>query len=537
MISALEKEYCLRNEIPLPTEPPHERLRLMSAFRPGHVLYRHTCAKTGKPLLSAVPPSRDLVIYDSEVWLGSEWDPREYGRDYNFDRPFFEQFAELMRVVPLPSLSGTLATLENCSYANYVTAARNCYLVFSAQQIEDCMYGRFLYHSRDVVDCFYVRHSELCYGSRDLHGCYNLHFSEHCRNCSDSFFLSACRSCKNCFECVNLANKEFCWRNEQLSETEWRKRRAAVDLGDADVLAERISAFRLFVETQPVRCVFGDRYENSSGNFLNQVADCSNCRIVSESESLADCIWVNKSKSCILTLGFGSESELLYNSTGVGNHAYNLKWCLQCREGVRDLEYCFQVEAGSHDCFGSISIRNGSYCILNKQYSRDEYFPLVEKIKTQMRSTGEYGKFFPAELCPYAYNESDGALFFPIERSEAEQLGFHWSEQDGPIQDVAHAELPKQIEQAGDEILGQAFVCTRTGKPYRILQKELELLRSIRVALPRISPFARLQLAGTFLQWQPLRTENCAQCGTSCTTSVDSRRKILCENCYQELVV
>ena len=42
-------------------------------------------------------------------------------------------------------------------------------------------------------------------------------------------------------------------------------------------------------------------------------------------------------------------------------------------------------------CFGCIGLRNKSYGIFNKQYSKDEYYQLLDKIKTKMLKDG-WGK-------------------------------------------------------------------------------------------------------------------------------------------------
>ena len=52
------------------------------------------------------------------------------------------------------------------------------------------------------------------------------------RSCFNSAFLFDCQECENCFGATNLRHKKFLWFNEQLTEGEYKKRRAAVDLSD-----------------------------------------------------------------------------------------------------------------------------------------------------------------------------------------------------------------------------------------------------------------------------------------------------------------
>ncbi|MEI8091623.1 MAG: hypothetical protein WCG98_05340 [bacterium] len=46
--------------------------------------------------------------------------------------------------------------------------------------------------------------------------------------------------------------------------------------------------------------------------------------------------------------------------------------------------------ANSHNLFGCACMRDGSYAILNKKYSKDEYEEMVLKIIEHMKTTGEW---------------------------------------------------------------------------------------------------------------------------------------------------
>ncbi|HRI36255.1 MAG TPA: hypothetical protein PK765_04235 [bacterium] len=89
-------------------------------------------------------------------------------------------------------------------------------------------------------------------------------------------------------------------------------------------------------------------------------------------------------------------------------------------ESVR-LYYCESCNA-TKDCFACVGLRNKQYCILNKQYTKEEYEALVPKIIDHMRSTGEWGEFFPSRLGLFGYNESVGNDYFPLSKEEALNL-------------------------------------------------------------------------------------------------------------------
>ena len=54
---------------------------------------------------------------------------------------------------------------------------------------------------------------ELCYDCIDVHRCYGLKASQDCINCNSSTFLRDCIGCQDCFLCVGLRNKKYCFEN------------------------------------------------------------------------------------------------------------------------------------------------------------------------------------------------------------------------------------------------------------------------------------------------------------------------------------
>lgn len=532
-ISELEQEYCRREGIPLPNVSPLERLRHLCNFRNRLHLYSGVCALTKKKGLSAIPPESKFTVYDVDVWDSDAWDAMSYGRDYDFSRSFFDQFADLLGVVPIPNLSVQRSSMENSDYTNGITGAKNCYLVFSSSFNEDCMYSRLLFKCKDIYDTVLARQSELCYGGKNLNNCFSIFFSEHCYNCTESVFLSNCQSCNNCFGCVNLNGAKYCFFNQQLTPDEYAKRVSAIDLGSHAVVAEYQRRFNEFKNDRPIRYLEGIRNEESTGAFLNNTKNCQGCYSVSEGEELENCLYVNSAKSCISYFGYGNGSELIYSSCTVGDQSYNVKFCVECWPGVRDLEYCYYLSRGSDNCFGCVGIRKQSYCVLNKKYSPSAYKELVARIKKQMLSTGEYGQMFPISLSPHYYNKSEANDFFPENRERVMKLGYRWREDEkqepGPTQ-----EMPDHVNELTEQMLAIPFVCELTGKRYKVLPLELKFHQRMGLALPRVAPLDRLKLGAEFLSVKPLLDKNCSACGLGLKTTREN--KVLCENCYQQHV-
>jgi len=143
---------------PAPNYCPECRVARRLAFRNERTLYKRTCSKSGKQIISLYAENTPFPVYDQHIWWGDDWEALDYGQDYDPSRPFFEQLKELKNKVPRISLLNI--TSVNSDYGNNVEDSKNCYLIFAAQKNEDCMYGRLLYRNRFVIDSDVVQDSE-----------------------------------------------------------------------------------------------------------------------------------------------------------------------------------------------------------------------------------------------------------------------------------------------------------------------------------------------------------------------------------------
>src|SRR3989344_7192439 len=81
-----------RMQVPPPTWCPECRFQRRMSWRNGWHLFKKKEARTGEEIFSFFPEESPIKIYDRDYWFSDAWDPLEYGRDYDFSRPFFEQF-------------------------------------------------------------------------------------------------------------------------------------------------------------------------------------------------------------------------------------------------------------------------------------------------------------------------------------------------------------------------------------------------------------------------------------------------------------
>ena len=104
-------------------------------------------------------PEKNLVVYDQKFWWTDKWDPMDYGREYNWDKSFFEQWKELRDKFPLMSVSNSNAV--NSDYCNVNDEAKDCYLISGSFRNEKTMYSNRIYYNRDCSDLYIVHRSEL----------------------------------------------------------------------------------------------------------------------------------------------------------------------------------------------------------------------------------------------------------------------------------------------------------------------------------------------------------------------------------------
>src|SRR3989338_8172321 len=117
-------------QVPPPTFCPECRLQRRSMFRNERKLFWAKSAKSGKEILSLYPPESGFVIYDEKEWWSDDWDPMEYGKDYDFSRPFFEQFFELSKITP--RYSRDVMNMVNSNYSANASDLKNSYLLFNS---------------------------------------------------------------------------------------------------------------------------------------------------------------------------------------------------------------------------------------------------------------------------------------------------------------------------------------------------------------------------------------------------------------------
>ena len=552
--------------VPPPTFCPECRTIRRLTWRNEMSLYKRKCDAPGheEMIVSIYRQDEKVVVYDHGYWWSDEWDPLSFGREYDFSKPFFEQWKNFRDVFPLQALSNSNAS--NSDYCNVAEDSRDSYMSSASWRIERTFYSNRISVVKDISDCYLTLNSELCYDDVMCKECYKLYYSFNCKNCVDSYFLYDCHGCTDCFGCTNLRNKSYCMWNEQLSREEYLKRIGEIDLQSYKTIVNLKQRFKDLCLNSIHRFATQTKVVDSTGDNIEEVKNCRSCFDMYENvEDSKFCHWALKAKDMYDCGPGAGDAELMYEvfDTGIGN--FRNLFTSVVYSG-NEIEYCFNCYGSSY-VFGCIGLRSKKYCIFNKQYTKEEYEEIIPRIKEHMNTMPyidkmgrvyQYGEFFPSELSPFCYNETVAQDYFPKNIESASDLGLRWHEKHlneySPT--ISHLDLQDRLSEVDDSIVKEIIQCEHEGKcddrcakVFRITPDELQLYRRLGVPLPRLCFGCRHE--------ERLRTRNPMklwhrQCMCDSTNhghdnkcsnefetafSPDRSEKIYCEKCYQKEVI
>jgi len=519
--------------VPPPTLCPFCRMQRRLSWRNERKLYHRKCDATSKEIISIYSPDKPFRVFNKEYWWSDDWNPEKYGVEYDFSRPFFDQFQELMQKAPRVALLNS--NCENSDYAHNATKNKDCYLLFCGSWDELCLYCYWTQNSTSCVDCSGVNFCEQCYECVDCSRCYQLFWSQNCYNCNDSQYLLDCVSCSNCMASVGLRNTSFRWLNKQLAKEEYenRLRRWKEAPGFREETAQAFEKLK----SECVRPWAQQRMtENCSGDYIIESRDCHDCFDAKQSENCRYCQNVVSLKDSMDVTFFGYNTELIYDTTNVGQNSYHLLFhCFGY--GSKECIYCDNVHYSDH-CFGCTSLHHKQYHILNKQYTEEEYGKLVPKIIEQLRQSGQWGEFFDTKLSPFGYNETPAQEHIPLSKSEVLGKGWQWHDEvdeEPKVSKVISArDLPEDVDAIPDDIVNWAVKCDVTKRPFRIVKQELDFYRRMHLPVPHLHPDERHKRRTDLRNPRKLWNRECAKCGKPIETSYapDRPEIVYCENCY-----
>ncbi len=557
-----KKEFVIEQEdfnfyekikVPPPTWCPECRMIRRMLFRNERSLYKQDCDLCKKSTISMYAPENKYVVYCNDCYISDKWNPLDYGKKYDFSRTFFEQLGELFKTFPRRALYQDFAV--NSEYTNQSVYMKNCYLCFGGHHYEDCTYCAQNFFLKNCLDVDFSHKSEFCFESLHLANCFRVRFGYYSENCMDSWFIYGCKNCSNCIGCTNLIGKSYCIFNEQYSKEEYEKKIKETDLSDRENLEKMEKEFWENSLKFPRKYANIKNIVNSTGDDLEQIRNCEYVFSVSEAENIKYTFFSPTGAKDCLDLdhsGLGT-SETYELHSGFGDNRVFFSNRVYYSHNVEYSDDCYNDEY----LFACAGLRKKQYCILNKEYNKEEYFALVEKIKKHMDDMSYedkkgrvfgYGEYFPIEIMPFSYNDSVVCEYFPLTKEEILEKGYKYKEPEikNYKPTLLSHQLPK-IENTNEDILKEIIQCEHMGRcnqrcttAFRIIQNELNICKVLSIPLPKLCPNCRHMDRMNFLNPPKLYHRKCMKegCPNEFETSYAPERPeiIYCERCYQQEV-
>ncbi|MEK7585709.1 MAG: hypothetical protein AAB477_00525 [Patescibacteria group bacterium] len=567
-IESEDFDFYKKLNVPPPTWCPECRSVRKMTFINVRSLYKRVCGNCNESMVSMYHPDVAFPVWCIKCHLSDTWDATDCGKDYDFTRTFFEQFKELKLTVPHRTLDQNERNGAGCEYSNLCYSSDDIYLSFDVIGCERIKYSHHvLKRNKNCMDCMIIKANDRGYELVQASENYNSSFLVESSQCIDSHFLYDCTNCVNCCMSSNIRNKSFVFRSQQLTKEEYK---VAIQSLDLDKYSGQVRAKDEFKQIAKEaihkyanikNCIntVGDFLENSKNLYhcYGQAADSENVKYAflggGSSKDSQDLIFTGRIEECYeFTLGGRGGSRLLFS--------------LSCGGGCKNIFYCNYC-MGCSDCFGCINLSKKQYCIFNKQYTKEEYFDLIEKIKIHMNTMPyvdqkglpyPYGECFPTEISPFAYNETMAFEEHPLSKSEIISLGYKWKDIELKSYNatIKGDEIADSIHDITNSICNEIIECPNQGSvetqctsAYKILPDEFLFYKQLNLPIPRYCPNCRYH---DRLIWKNLfhfykRQCMCdlpnhthqGKCEVEFETLYAPNRpeKVYCEKCYQAEVI
>jgi hypothetical protein len=322
--------------------------------------------------------------------------------------------------------------------------------------------------------------------------------------------------------------------NEKYSKEEYEEKIKNLELNKYSKFHNGRDYFLNWVKTLPHRLNRNFKCEDCTGNYLINSQRCHECFNSYELQDCAYCTWIFNSHDCMDVYGMGYSEWILecLGNEKVNTCAFNTFVSHSSDTYYSDI--CFN----SRYLFGCVGLRNKNYCIFNKEYSAEEYEKLKGQIIEHMKKTGEWGRFFPLGLSPFAYNETAAVDYFPLNKEEVLAAGYKWKDPSPKDYLAQSYEIPDDLNDVDAGLCDQTLACVDCGKNFKIMPNELRFYKKMNLPIPRKCLDCRYKDRLKVRNPREMWDRKCDKCGLDIETTYAPKReeKIYCEKCYKETV-
>ena len=356
-------------------------------------------------IISTYPETeRILWVEPFDVFSSHRDELIKFGSEYDFNKSFFDNFSLVFNQIRLPALIRYMEN-SNAEYCDMAAGIKNVYLSSNITfWSENVAYSFSIKdNSRNVFNCVSVwNNCDNIYTSVWVINSYNIFYSKYITTSSDIRFSSNLVWCKECLFCSDIENQSYSIYNVPYPKDEYLKRKQEI-LATKEYFLDRYMKIDVLGKNIGSTNIEDGSFVNVSENiehwfFVKQVKNWRNLIMIGGKdpcENMYDCFqWASKMENNnYAAMAAWRWDHLVCNCTVEWSYMY----------------YNMLIEGCSY-CLWCIGLKNKSFCILNKQYTKEERFELADKIFAQMERDWILWAFFPASMNPFYFNDTAAYL-------------------------------------------------------------------------------------------------------------------------------
>lgn len=496
--------------------------------------------ENGKPIISNIHPSTEISVLPDNEWFAKDFS--EINLKVVLNSSFFNQLYKLSRLVPRAAGYNFVPPKNSLAFLSF--GDQDSFFVLASNSTR-CTSCTNVYHAEDSAECAMTYSVKKSCNILHSDRIYNSAFVRESYDCLNCYFVFDCRNCEYCFGATNQRHKKYLWFNEQLTENEWQKRFSEISLLSFEKRECLEKQFHELVSAAVWPQNFNNGDENSTGEYLNKTIDSKDCYYISTpgcrnldhvTYGLTDA----PSHDVYLGSGIMASSDSYY-SIGISNSS-KINFALSINSECFNCEYCESCY-NCENCFGCVGLRHKKFCLLNTQYTEEEYWKVLDELKCAMLSRGEYGELppvnFSTQVCQtsglgVAYGASDAeCLLFGAKDIKPSDDGAEGSSLDPSFFHLV-SEIPDLIEDK-EKVAKITWWDEKMKRRFSYLLPELEIYKQLKIAPPRKHPTRRITDLYREMNMPIFFETECQKCQKIISTAKNQaypNRKIYCHDCY-----
>lgn len=267
---------------------------------------------------------------------------------------------------------------ENCEWTDHMVDSKNCYWCFDGAEAQDCLYSYCDWRAVGCIDTLWNGICEFCYETSDSIESSNCNFSQYLARSYNMDYCFRCTDCHDCFGCVNLSNKDHCIFNVQYTDEEYDKKVLELKKEKPDVILAQVKEIGL--KFPLIQSNFSD---NTNSDYVDYVYNSQNSYYCFDSQRANDCYYLSNTNDCSDSVDCNMVNKLEHSLECVDCfECYNCSFCQDCSRCFDSAFLHLCVDC--HNCFMCSHLAHAKFCILNVQYTQEEYEQKIKEIKNSL---------------------------------------------------------------------------------------------------------------------------------------------------------